>query len=104
MAHRELKSGLGVSQKQCWNTRLAIVSVQWSMWVYAVLLLAGYRTWGLPGGPATPARWWPGAKRWSLSTLWRAYRAALWERRKASVLRFLYGQRINALCGRVPGS
>jgi hypothetical protein len=78
VAHREMKSGFGVGQKQCWNPRSAIVSVQWSVWVYAVLLLAGYRTWGLLDGPPTPARWWPGAKRWSLTTLWRGYRSALW--------------------------
>lgn len=78
VAHREMKSGLGVGEKQCWNTRSALVSVQWSVWVYAILLLAGYRTWGLCGGPAAPARWWPGAKRWSFNTLWRSYRSALW--------------------------
>lgn len=78
VAHREMKSGLGVGEKQCWNQRSAVLSVQWSTWVYAVLLLAAYRTWGLCGGPATPARWWPGAKRWSFSTLWRSYRAAFW--------------------------
>lgn len=78
VAHREMKSGFGVGQKQCWHPRSAIVSVQWSVWVYAILLLAGYRTWGLLGGPPAPARWWPGAKRWSLNTLWRSYRAALW--------------------------
>lgn len=78
VAHREMKSGFGVGQKQCWQPRAAILSVQWSVWVYAVLLLAGYRTWGLLGGPPAPARWWKGAKRWSLNTLWRSYRAALW--------------------------
>jgi hypothetical protein len=86
VAHREMKSGLGVGQKQCWNLRSAIVSVQWSVWVYAILLLAGYRTWGLLGGPATPARWWLGAKRWSLTTLWRAYRSALWEKSEFQAL------------------
>jgi hypothetical protein len=78
VAHREMKSGFGVGQKQCWHPRSAVLSVQWSVWVYAVLLLAGYRTWGLLGGPPAPARWWPGARRWSLNTLWRSYRAALW--------------------------
>jgi hypothetical protein len=77
--HREIKSGFGLGEKQCWNARSAIVSVQWSAWVYAVLLLTGYRTWGLLQGPPSPARWWPGARRWSLNTLWRAYRAALWQ-------------------------
>lgn len=78
VAHREMKSGLGVGEKQCWNKRSAVVSVQWSVWLYAVLLLAGYRTWGLCGGPPTPTAWWPGAKRWSFNTLWRSYRTALW--------------------------
>ncbi len=78
VAHREMKSGFGLGEKQCWNTRSAVRSVQWSAWVYALLLLAGYRTWGLTHGPATPARWWKGAGRWSFTTLWRAYRSALW--------------------------
>ncbi len=79
VAHRELKSGLGLGEKQCWGSRSAISSVQWSAWVYAILVLGGYRTWGLFGGPKPPGRWWPGAKRWSLSTLWRSYRAAFWK-------------------------
>lgn len=78
VAHREMKGSLGVGQKQCWNPRSAVVSVQWSVWVYAILVLAGYRTWGLCGGPRRPERWWPGAKRWSFNTLWRSYRGALW--------------------------
>ena len=78
VCHRELKAGFGLGNKQCWNPQAAVVSVQWTAWVYAVLLLAGYRTWGLARGPAGPARWWRGSGRWSLNTLWRAYRAALW--------------------------
>lgn len=78
VAHREMKGSFGVGQKQCWNRRSAVVSVQWSVWVYAVLVLAGYRTWGWLGGPTRPERWWPGAQRWSFNTLWRGYRAALW--------------------------
>jgi len=79
VAHRELKSGWGLGEMQCWNSRSAVVAVQWSGWGYAVLLLAGYRQWGLLGGPPTPARWWKGAKRWSLTTLWRALRAEVWQ-------------------------
>jgi hypothetical protein len=79
VAHREMKSGLGVGEKQCWSQRGAVVSVQWSVWVYAILVLAGVRAWGLQGGPPVPTRWWPGAGRWSFNTLWRAYRAALWQ-------------------------
>ena len=44
VAHRELKSGFGLGEKQCWNPRSAVTSVQWSAWVYALLLLAGCAT------------------------------------------------------------
>lgn len=78
VCHRELKSNFGLGNKQCWNPTAAVLSVQWSAWVYSLLLLAGYRTWGLARAPDVPTRWWRGAGRWSLNTLWRAYRAALW--------------------------
>ena len=78
VAHREMKSNFGLGNKQCRQPTAAVLSVQWSAWVYAVLLLAGYRTWGLTGAPAVPTRWWRGSGRWSLNTLWRGYRAALW--------------------------
>ena len=78
VAHRELKSNFGLGNKQCWHPVAAVRSVQWSAWVYALLLLAGYRSWGLTGAPAVPTRWWRGSGRWSLNTLWRGYRAALW--------------------------
>lgn len=78
VAHREMKSGLGVGEQQCWTPRSAITSVQWSVWVYAILVLAGFRAWQLSPGPTLPARWSPRPKRWSFNTLWRAYRAELW--------------------------
>lgn len=78
VAHRELKSNFGLGNKQCWQPAAAILSVQWSAWVYALLLLAGYRCWGLTGAPPVPTRWWRGSGRWSFNTLWRGYRAALW--------------------------
>lgn len=78
VAHRELKSNFGLGNKQCFNPQAAILSVQWSAWAYAIFLLAGYRTWGLTAAPHVPTRWWRGAGRWSLNTLWRGYRAALW--------------------------
>lgn len=78
VAHRELKSNFGLGNKQCWQPQAAILSVQWSAWVYALLLLAGYRAWGLTNSPSVPTRWWRGSGRWSLNTLWRGYRAALW--------------------------
>lgn len=79
VCHRELKSNFGLGNKQCFNPHSAVASVQWSAWVYSVLVLAGYRTWGLCDAPAVPTRWWRGSQRWSLNTLWRAYRSALWE-------------------------
>jgi hypothetical protein len=78
VAHREMKSSLGVGEQQCWTPRSTILSVQWSVWVYAVLVLAGYRTWQLSPAPAPLARWSPPPKRWSFNTLWRTYRAELW--------------------------
>lgn len=78
VCHRELKSNFGLGNKQCFNPHAAVLSVQWSAWVYALLLLSAYRTWGLLGAPPVPTRWWRGAPRWSLNTLWRALRAELW--------------------------
>jgi hypothetical protein len=78
VAHREMKSGFGIGEKQCWNPSSTIASVQWSVWVYTLLLLSAYRAWGLLGAPPIATRWWHGAKRWSFNTLWRQYRAALW--------------------------
>jgi hypothetical protein len=72
-----LKSNFGLGNKQCWNPLAAIRSVQWSAWVYA-LLLADYRALGLTRAPPVPTAWWRGSGRWSLKTLWRGYRAALW--------------------------
>jgi len=73
------KSGFGLGEKQCWNPRSAVSSVQWSAWVYGVLLLAGYRAWGLCRGPKNPGRWRRGGGRWSLNTLLRELRSAWWE-------------------------
>lgn len=78
VAHREMKSGFGVGEKQCWNPQATIASVQWNVWVYALLLLSAYRTWGLLHAPPIPTRWWQGAKRWSFNTLWRQFRSAVW--------------------------
>lgn len=78
VTHREMKSGLGVGEIQCWSQRGAVLSVQWSVWFYAVLLLTGYRTWGLVQGPPALGRWRRHARRWSISTLLRGFRAELW--------------------------
>ena len=46
VCHRELKSIFGLGDKQCFNPLAAVASVQWSAWIYILLLLAGYRTFG----------------------------------------------------------
>lgn len=78
VCHRELKTTFGLGQKQCFHPKAAILSVQWSAWVYALLLLAGYKTFGLARAPDVPTRWWRGSGRWSFATLLRSFRAALW--------------------------
>lgn len=78
VAHRELKSNFGLGNKQCFEPHAAVLSVQWSAWVYSLLLLSAYRTWGLSHAPPVPTRWWRGSGRWSLNTAWRGFRASLW--------------------------
>jgi hypothetical protein len=79
VAHRELKTGFGLGEPQCWGPRSAVVSVQWAAWAYAVVVLAGVRAWGLGRGPvAPPGRWWGGGGRWSLGRRWQGLRAELW--------------------------
>ncbi len=79
VCHREMKTGFGLGEAQCWGPRSAILSVRWRAWCYGVLVLAGFRAWGLGRGPIRPpGRWWGGAKRWSLGSLWRGYRAEMW--------------------------
>jgi len=79
VAHREMKSALGIGEKQCWGPRSALTAVQWGVWLYALCVLAAYRTWGLTGGPRRAGRWYPHASRWSFTAMWQAYREALWQ-------------------------
>jgi hypothetical protein len=78
VAHREMKSALRIGDKQCWSAPAALAAVQWGVWVYGLVVLAAYRTWGITGGPRRQGRWYPRAPRWSFSTMWQAYQAALW--------------------------
>jgi hypothetical protein len=77
VTHREMKTDFGVGDKQCWNPQAAVVSVQWGAWVYALLVLAGYRTYGLCGAAPCATAWWAGARRWSYARLIAHYREAL---------------------------
>jgi len=94
VTHRELKCGFGVGESQCWNPTATVLSVQWRVWVWSLLVLSGYRAWGMgrapqAAGEATEAptgcpvaplgRWWAGGERWSFGQLWQAMRQELWE-------------------------
>ena len=78
VTHRELKSGFGLGEKQCWHPVSAVTSVQWSAWVYALLMLAAYRTYGLCQMPRPTTRWWAGSPRWSLTRVLQQFRSAVW--------------------------
>jgi DDE superfamily endonuclease len=81
VCHREMKTGFGLGEAQCWGARSAIFSVRFRAWSYGATVLAGVRCWGLGAGPASvrPAgRWWGGSSRWSMGTLWRGYRSEMW--------------------------
>jgi hypothetical protein len=79
VSHREMKSGFGLGEAQCWGPHSAILTVRWRAFSYGVLVLAGFRVWGLGRGPIRPpGRWWGGSGRWSLETLWRGYRSEMW--------------------------
>ncbi len=79
VAHRDMKSALRIGDKQCWGQHSALAAVQFGVWVYAVCVLAGYRTWGLTAGPRRQGRWYPHARRWSFSALRQALHAEFWQ-------------------------
>ena len=77
--HRELKSGFGLGQQQAWSDHGAAQIMPWMVWVYALLILVGYRTWGL--GPAVGVdlgRWYT-ARRWSIGQVRHGVRQDLWQ-------------------------
>jgi hypothetical protein len=77
--HRELKSGFGLGQQQAFSAQAAAAVVPWLVWVYAVLILTGYRAWGLgPGTGADLGRWYT-ARRWSIGRLRQGLRQDLWQ-------------------------
>ncbi len=80
VTHRELKCGFGVGESQCWNPTATVLSVQWRVWVWSLLVLSGYRVWGMSRGPVRPlGGWWAGSGRWSFGQLWQGVRQELWQ-------------------------
>ena len=77
VVHREVKSLFGLGDKQCHQPIAAVASVQWSAWLYALLTLAAFRTWGLPSPAAPTTAWYRHPKRWTFSTLLQDCRLAL---------------------------
>ena len=41
VAHRQMKTGLGLGEKQCWNDKATVATIQGSVWLYALLMLTG---------------------------------------------------------------
>lgn len=82
VAHRQMKSGLGLGEKQCWNDQATIATVQWSAWVYSLMMLSGFRAWGNDCGVKPPGLWRAAPKRWSFNTLWRGFRKEMWQHPK----------------------
>ena len=78
VAHRQMKSGLGLGEKQCWNDQATVATVQWSAWVYALMMFSGYRAWGNDCGDKPPGLWRTMPGRWSFNTLCRAFRTEMW--------------------------
>lgn len=77
--HRELKSSFGIGEQQAFSDRGAANVVPWMVWVYALLVLTGYRTWRLGTGSVPDlGRWWS-ARRWSFGRLWQGLRQELWQ-------------------------
>ena len=58
VTHREMKTGFGVGEMQCWNRVSAVLSVQWMVWVMGVLMLAAYRAWGIVRVKPAPVSAW----------------------------------------------
>jgi hypothetical protein len=79
VSHRACKAEFGVGEVQCWGSNSALLAVQFQVWVVSLLLLSGYRAWGLgPGTVGAPGRWWGGSRRWSFGRLWQGFRREVW--------------------------
>jgi hypothetical protein len=77
VVHREVKSGFGLGDKQCFHPHAAVASVQWSAWVYSLLTLTTYRRLGAATTPKRPTAWQRHTRRWTLQTVLDAFRREL---------------------------
>lgn len=78
VAHRQMKSGLGLGEKQSWHPTATVATVQWSVWIYALIMLSGYRVWENQPGPQAPGLWRKPTQRWSFNAVCRSLRAEMW--------------------------
>ena len=78
VVHREVKSLFGLGDKQCHHPLAAVASVQWSAWVYSVLMLAAYHSDCLTPSPVATTAWYPHPTRSTFSSVLDTLRAALW--------------------------
>lgn len=76
--HRELKSSFGLGDPQAFSPRGAASVIPWLVWVYALLILAGYRTWGYAPPPGPDRGHWWRPRRWSVGRLLQEGRTDLW--------------------------
>jgi hypothetical protein len=76
--HRELKSAFGLGDQQAWSVQGTTGTLAWVLWSYALLVVTGYRVWGLGPSPGSDlGRWWR-PRRWSISRLLQELRAECW--------------------------
>jgi DDE superfamily endonuclease len=74
--HRELKSGFGLGQQQAWSPVAAALVIPWVVWLYAILMLAGYLVWGW--NVAARHAKWQRRRRWTARDVARSVQQELW--------------------------
>ena len=79
VAHRQMKTGLGLGEKQCWNPQATVATIQWSVWIYTLIMLSGYRVWKHESGPQAPGLWRKPNQRWSFNIVCQSLRRELWQ-------------------------
>jgi hypothetical protein len=77
VVHREVKTGFGLGDKQCFNPHAAVASVQWSAWVYSLLTFTAYRRLGTATLVKRSTAWQRRPRRWTLQTVLDAFRREL---------------------------